>query len=512
MSFTELRPTAIDVDASTHWAMVAQEVLRGGEEHLVALRDGRRYFNRIERVAENTLAPRCKPLQGENQPFRVAMGTPGILDSIHLVETAPAVPREDDVVISVTHVGLNFRDVMAATGALPKEAEVDPAWEHLGLECSGVVKAAGVAVTALQPGDKVMTHFRGVMRSEVVVKSSLCMRVPDDVSLEQAAAMPTAFATALHCLVTVARLRRGERVLIHVASGGVGLASVQVAQAIGAEIFATAGSDAKREYLRRTGIQHVMSSRSLDFADEIMDITNGDGVDVVLNSLPGPFIEKGVDILKPFGRFIEIGKRDIFDDAPVGLKALRRNISFFAVDLIGLMQAGDVHTTELLGLLQSQLASGGVKALPATVFPVSRTAEAFRFMSQAQHIGKVVIAFDDPAAEVRPALDEPVRFPSDSAYLITGGLSGFGFETAKWMVAHGARHVYLISRSGDDAALAAIAVLQERGPGISRYRYDGATLHAISGDVTRLEEVRHALEGHPFRWHTTSRRNPRRLR
>ena len=230
-------------------------------------------------------------------------------------------------------VGLNFRDVMAATGLLPAEAEVGLAWERLGFECAGIVRQVGAGVDPALLGKRVVAVTSGAFASQVAVPAALVFEIPQNFTFAQAAAIPTAYATAQYALATLGRIQKGEKVLIHAATGGVGLAAISVAQRHGAEIYATAGSDEKRAYLRKLGVQHIFDSRSLDFADGVLAATDGYGVDLVLNSLPGPFLEKGLNLLASGGRFLEIGKRDIYADTPIGLRALRKNISFFAIDL-----------------------------------------------------------------------------------------------------------------------------------------------------------------------------------
>ncbi|MCP4775225.1 MAG: zinc-binding dehydrogenase, partial [Planctomycetaceae bacterium] len=195
----------------------------------------------------------------------------------------------------------------------------------------------------------------------------------------------------------LAKLKAGERVLIHAATGGIGLAAIQVAQRIGAEVFATAGSDEKREYLRRLGIQHVMDSRSQDFADEIAAITEGEGVDVVLNSLSGESIPANFSILKPFGRFLELGKRDMFEHTSIDLFPFRNNLSYFGVDLGQMMKFRREEFQTMFGRTMLDFAAGHYQPCPVKTFSLADISKAFEYMARARHIGKIVITTAHPA-------------------------------------------------------------------------------------------------------------------
>lgn len=483
-----LRCTTVDLDPAEDglkglWA----ELVADGPEPEVALRDGRRFVSRLERVESADLPPLRRPGRDPAiASWRLAMPAAGVLDTMRPVERARPEPGPGELLIAVEAVALNFRDVMAASGLLPEEAEPDPAHEALGTECAGTVLAIGPGVEGFRPGERVATMARGCFGAHAKVPAAMVVRVPDGLSAAAAATVPVGFLTAWHALVTMGRMQPGERVLIHVATGGVGLAAIQIARMIGAEIFATAGSEAKRAHLRGLGIRHVMNSRTLDFADEILAATDGRGVDLVLNSLPGPFLEKSLAVLAPHGRFLELGKRDIYGDTPLGLKALRRNAAFFAIDLADIdpRRAGTIRAA--LDLLEDHLRAGRITPLPFERFPASKVVDAFRHMAQARHIGKVVVELDDPALEVALDPDRPLRLRADASYLVTGGLGGFGLEVARFLAEAGAGHLVLVGRSGaaSEAARAAVAELEAAGTRVTVAR----------ADVTRPEEVRAVVE------------------
>ncbi len=488
----QLRLTVLDLDPVARdngegaAADLMVEIAADSPELEVAIRGATRFVNRVDAVALEGLPRRKVPaMVGETTDFRLTMTAPGVFDNMLVTETPPVEAGPDEVVIAVKAVGINFHDILSAAGMMPEGSEDIDAWEFLGLECAGVVRAVGTGVSHLRPGDRVMTPGKGCLGSAVRVTASAVQKLPDEVSFVEGATLPTAFMTAHHALNRLGRMASGERVLIHVATGGVGLAATQLARLAGCEVLATAGSEVKRDYLRRLGIAHVMDSRSLDFADEVMAATGGRGVDIVLNSLPGPFIDKGLAILAPYGRFLEMGKRDLFADKPIGLRALRHSNAFLTVDLDGIAHDRPDELSRLMADVATMLADGRIKPLPAEVFPLADVADAFHHMSKARHIGKVVVTTD--AADLEMALDPvlPLELAADGAYLVTGGLGGFGLEVARWLGRHGAGRLVLVSRSGaaTDAAKAAVAELEA----------GGSEVVVVAGDVTEPADVARAV-------------------
>ena len=242
--------------------------------------------------------------------------------------------RSDEVEIRVHAAGLNFIDAMRALGVYPGQVD-GPV--RVGIECAGIITAVGDDVDDLQVGDAVIALAMDGVGSFVTTPACLVAAKPPQLSFEAAAALPIAYLTAYYSLHEQARLRRGEHVLIHSGAGGVGLAAVQVARWLGATVYATAGTAEKREHLHALGVEHVFDSRSLAFADEVLAATGGKGVDVVLNSLTGEAIAKGLEVLRPSGRFVEIGKRDIYGHGSLRLWQLRHNASYMVVDLAQLV-------------------------------------------------------------------------------------------------------------------------------------------------------------------------------
>jgi len=397
-----------------------------------------------------------------------------------------AVPRPaaGEVAVRVKTAGVNFRDVLQRIGLLPEEAfEGGFAGATLGMEFAGEVIEVGDGVDRLRPGDAVFGFGRDAFSSHLVAPAFGLFKKPASMSFEEAATLPVAAMTVYYSLHHLARLQEGERILVQGAAGGVGLAAIQYAQSVGAEIFASAGSVEKREFLRRLGAQHVVDSRSLAFADDIREITDGEGVDVVLNSIAGEAIHKGLSILRPYGRFVELGKRDFFANSKIGLQPFRNNIQFFGVDVDRLLIDRPTLCGQLFAELAPLLDQRVFVPLPHRVFPVARAAEAFRCMQHSRHIGKIVLAMDgsDRPALVADEAETGLKLSPMASYLVTGGRGGFGLATAEWLVRKGARHLAVVGRSQATAPNAAVA--------LGRLRQDGVAVHEFTADIADADQV-----------------------
>ncbi|WP_461014256.1 SDR family NAD(P)-dependent oxidoreductase [Streptomyces daliensis] len=312
--------------------------------------------------------------------------------------------------------------------------------------------------------------------------------------------MPVAFLTAHYALHDLARLRGGETVLVHGAAGGVGLAAIQYARLVGATVIATAGSPDKRDLLRALGVEHVLDSRTLDFAEQARRVTEGKGVDVIVNSLAGQAIDRGLETLRSGGRFIELGKRDIYANKPLPMRSLDRNLAFFVVNFNAMLSDanGRDHGWHLLAEVAERVADGRYRPLPHTVYPAARVEEAFTLLQHSRHIGKVVVSLapeDGPVPlRVRP---EPLRLDPDGSYLVTGGLGGFGAATALRLAERGARHLALVSRRGADTpgASALLSGLAARGVKATPYAADVTDTAAMAEVIDRVDATGHRLTG-----------------
>ncbi len=342
-------------------------------------------LRRADAAAAGEQAGGADSAESDEANVTLKITEPGLLEELAFVRGARRPPADGEVEIEVLATGLNFKDVLFALGLMPAS---DGGVPEIGLECAGRIARIGAGVTGFAVGDEVVALSSSSFSAYVTVPAAVVAAKPQALSVEAAATIPISFLTAYHALITLGRMQAGEKVLIHAAAGGVGLAAVQVAQWRGAEIYATAGSDAKRATLRAMGIEHVMNSRTTEFADRVMEATAGRGVDLVLNSLAGEFIAKGLAVLGPYGRFLELGAQDIFANTPIGLAPFANSLQFIAV-MIGPRMPGFAESWRALA---ERFADGSFAPLPHEVFAATDAVRAFEHMAAAKHTGKVVVA------------------------------------------------------------------------------------------------------------------------
>jgi acyl transferase domain-containing protein/NADPH:quinone reductase-like Zn-dependent oxidoreductase/NADP-dependent 3-hydroxy acid dehydrogenase YdfG/acyl carrier protein len=486
---------ACDPGAAETLSRLENELLRPDGADEIVLTDTGRYTLLMREAPVNKTT---MPDKGER--FRLDFHMPGQLRNLLWLPQEKRPLREGEIEVRVQAAGLNFRDVMYLMGLLPDEAvEKGFAGASLGLEFSGIVDRVGPEVRNLRVGDKVMGFGSACFASHLVTHADAVALMPEEWSFESAATVPTVFFTAYYALKHLADLQSGERVLIHGGAGGIGIAAIQLAKHLGAEIFATAGSDDKRDFVQLLGADHVFDSRSLSFADDTLAATNGEGVDVVLNSLAGEAIRRNLRVLKPFGRFLELGKRDFFENTPIGLRPFKDNISYFGIDadqlLIGRPQLAARLFKEVMDLFHEAV----LTPLPCRVFSAERVVDAFRVMQQAKHIGKVVVSL----ADARPVIERPAPTPKilhlekESTWLVTGGLSGFGLESARWLVTRGVGHLVLVGRRGLETpgAREALDDLAARGVDVQAMVCDVTDAQAVTRMVERIRKSSPPIKG-----------------
>jgi polyketide synthase 5 len=442
-----LHTTHIDVDEETSAEQVVRQLLLAGtDEDETAWRNDEWY---TARLCPSPLRPEERQSTiavHENDGMRMQIRMPGDLQTMEFAAFDRVPPGPGQIEVAVSASSINFADVLLAFG---RYQSLDNILPQLGTDFAGVVTAVGPDVTDHKVGDHVGGMSpNGCWATFVTCDARLATTLPAGLTDAQAAAVTTAHATAWYGLNDLARIGAGDKVLIHSGTGGVGQAAIAIARAAGAEIYATAGSPDRRQLLRDMGIKHVYDSRSVEFADEIRRDTDGYGVDIVLNSVTGAAQLAGLKLLALGGRFIEIGKRDIYGDTKLGLFPFRRNLAFWGVDL-GLMSVS--HPKQVSELLSTvyRLTAEGVLPMPeSTHYPLADAATAIRVMSGAQHTGKLIL--DIPQAGrssvVLPPEQAPV-FRRDGSYIITGGLGGLGLFLAEKMAAAGAGRIVLSSRS-----------------------------------------------------------------
>ncbi|TWT84022.1 Phthiocerol synthesis polyketide synthase type I PpsC [Planctomycetes bacterium CA13] len=480
-----LRTRLIDLSTSCPKQLMADlvsELLIDDAEDEVMYRSGTRFVRRF--VPHSSVPLPAIPAATQTRRCRLATGRTSSIDDLHYKTSVDRPLADDEVLIEVAATGLNFSDVMKALDLYPGLPDGPVI---LGAECCGIVVKRGGTVTDWQIGDEVIAIAKGSFATHAIVNEALVAKKPRTLTSEQAATIPIAFLTADYAMNQCARLRAGESVLIHSASGGVGLASVQLAKQAGLEIHATAGSPQKRDFVRALGVESIWDSRSLAFVEEVRSQTDGDGVDAILNSLPGEAIPKGLGLLKTGGRFLEIGKRDIYGDRPIDLSPFRKNLAFFAIDLDQLFTTDPVRMGNSLRRLAAQFDDGSLEPLPVKTFDADQTCEAFRYMQQAKHIGKVAVRYDQSPSEVYPtAIHDPTAtvtdlFLSDKTYWIAGGLGGFGLQIALWMARNGAGHLVLSGRSH--------SLSNEANRVIAEIESLGAAVTVMPTDITKPDEV-----------------------
>jgi NADPH:quinone reductase-like Zn-dependent oxidoreductase len=326
--------------------------------------------------------------------YAVRLHRPGDPGSLELSGRPRRAPGPGEVEIEVAAASLNFADVLVVLGKYQDIGE--GAGYELGLDGAGTVTRTGAGVDGVRRGDRVVFFAEGALASHVVVAAELVVAAPGALSAVEAATLPLAYLTAWYALVRLARLRPGETALIHSAAGGVGLAAVNVAALCGARVLATCGTGKKRKYLEERGLDHVLPSRSLEFAGQVRALAP-DGVDVVLNSLTGDAQQAGLGLLRLHGRFVELGKRDIHGGGSIALAPFRNNISMHSVDLLLLSRADRPLVGELLRELAPRWADGSLEPLPHATHDVADAASAIRAMTTGRHIGKLVLTFPPPA-------------------------------------------------------------------------------------------------------------------
>jgi acyl transferase domain-containing protein/NADPH:quinone reductase-like Zn-dependent oxidoreductase/acyl carrier protein len=498
----ELRCVMVDLSAtgeSSELRQLFREIRANDDEDQIALRGGHRYAARmiprsvesLETASQERSFKESKVPISAGQQFHLVTSSPGVLDNLTFREDDRRQPARGEVEIEILAAGLNFIDVMKAMGVYPGQANDALSF---GIECAGKITAIGEGVTEWQVGDEVMAVVPSLdaFSAYTIVPGSFVVAKPKSMSFEEAATTPIAFLTAYYALHYQGRLAQGERALIHAAAGGVGLAAVQICQKAGAEIYATAGSPEKRDFLRALGVEHVFDSRSLSFAAEVMKRTNGAGVDIVLNSLAGEAIQAGLGLLREGGRFLEIGRQDIHQNAQVGLLPFQRNISFSAIHLDAVLQ----QRPDLLRELARSFEVGSFAPSPVKVFPISESAAAFRHMAQAKHIGKIALLLRDANIQIAPSEKRRKNARADGAYLITGGLGALGLLAANWLVGRGARRLVLMGRKGaSDAAQAAIERMRQAGAEIVIAKADVSQPEQLARVLAEIEQTMAPLKG-----------------
>jgi len=475
----ELNCRCVDLDPTqelfTQVENLVTEITHPGEEAQITLHKSERKVARLTRCTLQILP---------HEPYRLTIAKRGVIASLKWQSSPRRQPQPGEVEIQVKATGLNFIDVLDALGLLPFERN----W--FGVECAGEVVAIGEGVTHLNVGDAVVALAADSFSQYVTTNANYVIKKPDSLSFTAAATIPANFLTAAYALREVAKIQPGKRILIHAATGGTGMAALQIAQQAGLEVFATA-SVGKWETLRALGVQHIFNSRTLNFAEEIHEITQGEGVDIVFNSLSGEFIPASLSVLKPQGQFIEIGKRGVWNAQKVA--QVKPDVVYHLVDLMSVAQQQPQTIQTLLHCLMAEFESGELRwsptdrrsSHPQTIFPATKIVEALQMMQQARHIGKIVITHT-PTESLQP----------DATYLITGGMGGLGLRVARWLVEKGAKHLVLLGRNQPDTtAQQQIQALEATGAKIIITQADVSQKDQLAAVLTDIQQNHPPLRG-----------------
>jgi acyl transferase domain-containing protein/NADPH-dependent curcumin reductase CurA/acyl carrier protein len=460
------RLVLVDVDVNRPGRLLVTAASNGEPE--VVVRQGRLWRRRLSRLASVADVP--------TEPWQLESSTPGVLEDLTLRAVDEPLLESDKMRVAVQAAGLNFRDVLVALDMV----QLAPGQPDLG-EGAGVVVEVGEEVGGFAVGDRVMGLMGGAYGSTAMAHPDLVIQIPDDWSFTQAASIPLAFLTAWHALVDIAALQPGETVLIHAAAGGVGMAAVQLAGCLGAEVLATA-HPSKWDAVRSLAVpaSHISSSRDQRFVEDFATTLGDRDVDVVLNSLTGDFVEASMVLLASEGRFVEIGKTDVRD--PAAMAKSHPGVVYRWLDLFDLVDTDRPHVSKVLSEVVGMFERGELEHLPTTSWPMNRGAEAFRFMSKARHVGKIVLT--------RPGVD-----PEGTA-LITGGTGALGAAVARHLVKrHGVRSLLLTSRRGAEAQGAAdlVAELEDAGADVSVVACDVADRAALAQVVAQTRRAERPL-------------------
>ncbi|KAL0934958.1 polyketide synthase [Colletotrichum truncatum] len=443
----------------------------------------------VSRYRYTNVAQKVEVLPDEMSVRKLEQRTPGLTDTLCWRPLAAPVLADGDVRVDVKAIGMNYKDLLIAQGVITDAAAVDAGF---GLECAGIVSEVGPGVDRLKVGDRVAVISSGSFTNSKTVSQQLCCKMPNNMSFEDAASMPIAYCTAFHAIFNQGNATKGLSILIHSATGGVGMAALQLAQMLEADIYCTVGSQSKRDFLVKEckiPPEHIFNSRDSSFLPGIMAVTEGRGVDLVLNQLSGELLHASWQCVAEFGTFVELGRRDFLGHAKLAMEKFESNRTFTAVDLTHLWVRKPRVVGEILERVIQLWTEGHVKPWIASRFSAAQISQPFRQMQKSQHIGKLVVTMpDDTADDALPT--EPIykklKLRHDRSYLFTGGLGSLGTVIATWLAEKGAKEIVFLSRSAGSMPKHAqvaeeLAVL-------------GCKVTMVSGDVAEYNDVAEAIK------------------
>ncbi|MEV3962545.1 SDR family NAD(P)-dependent oxidoreductase [Nocardia sp. NPDC050193] len=498
-----LRWRLIDTEPATTVAELRGELavpgaFRYDNSDEVLLRAGGRLLPRIiqplpERIEALETA---EPLTDPDADFALEVPKSKLLSALAWRRAPRRDPGPGEVEVGLRIIGLNYKDPLKVMGVLGERELADTFFgTSPGMEGVGAVTRVGEGVTDLSAGDIVALAAKGMMRRYHVVDRGAVIPLPEGTD-PAVCTSTTAFGTAEYSLLDLARLEPGETVLIHGAAGGVGSAAIQVAKSRGARIIGTASTAERRAHILELGADQALNSRSLDFADEVLGLTEGAGVDVILSSAPGEILRQNFKAVREFGRIVEVGKADIYTGGLLELANFDKNLSYFSMDLDRMCRVRPLQLADLLRRVVEKFRSGEYRPLPYELYGTHEVAKAFDDTIRSTRIGRVALSMTDAAPPVRPMLPELGIDPAGT-YLITGGFGGFGMATGSWLIAKGARRLVLLGRGGatTPAARQQLAAWRAAEVTVIEERADITDADAVAAVVARAHDPAHPLRG-----------------
>ncbi|MFE3755146.1 SDR family NAD(P)-dependent oxidoreductase [Nocardia tengchongensis] len=500
---SRLRWRLVDVDPEVTEAELAAELAVAGAftyDHSdeVVLRNGLRWVTVVAATLPDRLdgLDRAEPLTDPEANFRLELPKSRVLSRLAWRRCERRAPGAGEVEVRVLAVGLGYKDPLKVIGVLGEREMAGTFYgTEPGMEADAVVVRTGSGVEDLAVGDRVFLTSKGMISRFHTTDADLITRVPDE-TVPGACTSTVAFATAEHSLLELARVRKGDVVLVHGAAGGVGSAAVQVAKLYGATVIGTASSDERRAYVLEQGADHALDSRSLNFADDVLGLTAGRGADVVISTAPGEILRQNFKAVAEFGRIVEIGKADIYGGGVLDLGYFDKNLSYHSFDLDRMLAIKRSATSDLVRGVQQKLAAGHYSYLPFEVYDTADVARAFEDVARSAQLGRIAVSLEAEAPQVRPLIPAVTVDPA-AQYLITGGFGAFGLAVGRWLTGLGARRLTLLGRGGatTDAARAQLASWREQGVAVTEELVDVTDIAAMDAVIARAHSAAHPLRG-----------------
>lgn len=466
----------------------------------IVLRDGIAHAYQVQRTLNNyvDLLEETRPLTDPEANFAIEKPESKLLSDLSLREIPRLAPGEGEIELRLDALELNYKDSMKVIGVLTeKELSGTYFGMDIGMGGIGEITRVGPGVKDLKVGDRMAYGVRGMAQRYVITKvdDGFITRTQGNQTLEEQGAL-VPMLTAAYSVFHAARVQPGEVVLVHGGAGGVGMASIQVAKAVGARVISTARTPERREFAREMGADEVLDSRSINFVEDILKLTDGHGADVIISSAPGEIIEANLEVAAEFGRVVEVGKQDIFFKRPISLAPFEKNLSFISIDIDRMTKSRPELVKQLQREITQFLMDGNGKPMPSKIVPLSRMSDAFEMVGRSTHVGRVLLDFRDEAPMVKPPRPT-IKIHPDASYLITGGFGAFGLATARWLADEGARTLVMVSRSGakSKVQLGTVEALRKIGVEVVSRQVDMSDLNAVTGLIEEIGETLPPLKG-----------------